>query len=89
MERFAGSENQAVESPATPLTNAAAFAITKADVGTYAVRTGVAAELERERNMLLAASKLALKHIRTAKVGIGAAQEYALEQAIRLAELPK
>lgn len=88
MDRYQG-QNTAQRLVGTPHTDAARFTITKVDVGSEAVRAGVAAELERERNMLLAASKMALAHIRNGRVAIGAAQEFALEQAIRLAEMPK
>lgn len=87
MDRFQGKP--AVASIATPLTDAARFTITKLDVGSEAVRAGLAADLERERNMLLAASKLVLTQLRASRMAIGAAHEYALEQAIKLAELPR
>lgn len=70
----------------TPRTTAATFRITELDVGTEAVRPGSMAVIEEERRMLLLAVKLALNRIRACNICIGAAQEYALETAIKTAE---
>lgn len=48
---------------ATPLTDAGKFTITRLDVGTEAVRAGVVAEIEGDREVLIAAVKLALRRI--------------------------
>lgn len=70
----------------TPKTDAAKFTITTADVGTLAVRHGIAMDLEQERYALLLAAKTVLIKIRSAGIGIGAAQEAMLEAAVRMAE---
>lgn len=74
---------------ATPVTAGATFIVTKLDVGSAAVRPGIAEQLEQERNALLLASKAVLAKIRAGNIGIGMAHEYALEAAIRIAEAGK
>ena len=75
--------------PEPTRTAGATFKITFLDIGSPAVRPGCMAAIEEERAVLLAAAKLVLKRIRDGKINIGAVQEYALESAIRLAELPR
>jgi hypothetical protein len=89
MDRFQGVAEGTKSAVATPLTDAARFTITKLDVGSEAVRPGLAAELEQERRMLLMAARLVLSRLRAARIDIGSPYEFALEQAIKLAELPK
>lgn len=88
MDRFQG---KIAERPGlkTPLTDSARFTVTKLDVGSEAVRPGLMAEIEQERQMLLLAAKLVLGHVRAGGIPIGAAHELALENAIRIAELPR
>lgn len=45
------------------LTEASKFTITAKDVGTEAVRPGCMADLEQQRNLLLAAAKMARKRL--------------------------
>jgi len=68
------------------LTERSTFTITQLDVGSRAVRPGVAEQLEQERNALLVAGKAALAKIRESDIRIGAAHEFALEAAVRMAE---
>lgn len=70
----------------TRRTDEATFTVTILDVGSQAVRHGVAKQLEEERTALLLAAKLVLGRIRAAKIEIGSPYEFALEAAIRLAE---
>ena len=70
----------------TTRTDSATFVISERDVGSLAVRTGIAAEIEEERYMLLLAAKLVLARIRAGKVPIGDVYEHALAAAIKMAE---
>ncbi len=88
MER-ASAEVLRFEKSATPRTTQATFTITEADVGTPAVRPGISHDLELERAALLIAGKAVLKRIREGNIHLGAAQETALEVAIRMAEVGK
>jgi hypothetical protein len=84
MDRFQG--NTAGQTATTPVTDSARFVITARDVGSDAIRPGIAAQLEQERAVLLLAAKLVLGRIRAGQVGIGAAYEHALATAIKAAE---
>lgn len=66
----------------TPIANGATFIVSELDVGSAAVRAGIAVQLEQERNILLAAAKLVVAN---AKV-IGFEYE-ALRTAIKVAEV--
>lgn len=70
----------------TPVTNSATFVITSADVGSAAVRAGIAVQLEQERAVLLLAAKLILGRIRGGQIQIGEPYETALSSAIRMVE---
>ena len=51
------------QAPQPSLTEASKFTITASDVGTEAVRPGCMEDLEQQRNVLLAAARMALKRI--------------------------
>lgn len=74
-----------LERDESSLTARSKFTITAVDVGTEAVRPGVAEQLEQERDALLLAGEAVLERIRKSQIGIGAAHEFALEAAIRMA----
>lgn len=82
MEAAAGFLTQECKS----LTERSTFVITASDVGTLAVRHGVAEQLEQERQALLIAGRLVLKRIREHDINIGAAYEAILESAVRMTE---
>lgn len=71
----------------TPIANSATFIVSNLDVGSAAVRAGVAVQLEQERQLLLSAAKLVLGRIRAGQIQIGEAYVTALATAIRVAEV--
>jgi hypothetical protein len=69
----------------TPRTAEATFVITALDVGGTAVRPGWMADLEHERNTLLAATRLVLGRLKAGQP-VEAPYQEALEVAVRMAE---
>jgi hypothetical protein len=88
MDRFQGVAEGTKSAVATPLTDAARFTITKLDVGSEAVRPGLAADLE-QRADAAARSAARPEPLRAGQNRHRRLHEFALEQAIKLAELPK
>lgn len=72
-----------------PITDAARFVVTPLDVGSDAVRPGCMANIERDRQALLIASRMVLNRLRDGNIQIGAAYEFALQTAVTMAEAPR
>lgn len=74
----------------TARTEDSTFTITALDVGTQAVRRGCMAVVEEERNVLLAAAKVALHRLQSRKpADMDGVAEFALEAAVKMAEAPR
>lgn len=73
----------------TSVTDSSTFVITQADVGSPAVRAGIAAQLEQERTALLVAAKAVLAKVRAGRAQLGEPCETILATAIRIAEARK
>lgn len=89
MDRYQGITAGSRADVATPLTDAARFTITKVDVGSEAVRAGIAAQIEQDRLVLLGAAKLALRRLRASGTPFDGVAESMLDNAIKVAELQK
>lgn len=89
MEQATSRAQQRSSQPLTSttcITDASTFLITALDVGTPAVRPGVAAQLEQERTVLLIAAKAILAAAKTGAVQLGARHLAVLDTAVRVAE---
>lgn len=89
MEQAASRTQQRQSQPfgsTTRITDSSTFLITALDVGTPAVRPGVAAQLEQERTVLLIAAKAVLAAAKVGAVELGPRHFAVLDTAVRVAE---
>ncbi len=70
----------------TTLTEGAKFTITALDVGTDAVRPGMMADLEAQRQALLVAAKLVLMRHNAGQSSLDYVSQHALDVAVKIAE---